>query len=80
MKSLDTRVFFELTPAFPENSLAQGLQQQFNLLGTERVNFRSSDRRLFLFCPDMTCGCPVGKEQKTTSRRTRGQFLLASPL
>ena len=37
MKSLVSRVFFELTPAFPENSLAQGLQQQLSLLGTERV-------------------------------------------
>ena len=37
MKSLVTRVFFEFTPVFPENSLAQGLQLQLSFLGTERV-------------------------------------------
>ena len=37
MKSLVTRVFFEFTPVFPENSLVQGLQLQLSFLGTERV-------------------------------------------
>ena len=36
MKSLVIGAFFEFTPVFPENSLAQDLQQQFSFLGTER--------------------------------------------
>ena len=38
LKSLVTRVFIEFIPVFPENSLAQGLQRQVSVLGTERVN------------------------------------------
>ena len=49
VKSLVTRVFFEFTPVFPENSLANGLQQQSGFLGTERVKLNQNVTQVLMF-------------------------------
>ena len=43
-----TSVFFSFAPVIPENSLAQGLQQQLSFLGTERVKVELSE----YYCSD----------------------------